>query len=219
MSFKAIMALAASFLVFFAPAQAGGQGPVRITALILQTTPEVVGGVYGSPDGKGGIASGVYAASLTSQFPEATVLLKLGGPAGFDEMAILDAIGRNFTLRIGDKLKQKLSAVFLGKVVYTVADGHLEKNGPPLPSSDEPHTLLEAAPGLNLDLILRAPDGWILSAKADIPTDQAVSSAFLDQTIRLRSADPILIGAPYVPTVKGLKGRFIYWVALLAESM
>jgi hypothetical protein len=65
-----------------------GERSFQITALIYQTPPEIVTAVFGGADGKGGIAGGQIGGMVTSQFPAATVFIKLGGPADFTDETI-----------------------------------------------------------------------------------------------------------------------------------
>jgi hypothetical protein len=82
---------------------------------------------------------------------------------------------------------------------------------------------LPAAPSLNLEFVSERDGGWVFWAHAEVADIERAESTrtlvVLDQSIGLRSAEPLLIGAPYIMTVKGQRGRFIYWVALLVEML
>jgi hypothetical protein len=217
---RKLFCLAAAWLAILGLASAypPGERSFQITALIYQTPPAIVSTVWGVPDGKGGIVGGQIGGMVTSQFPDATVFLKLGGPAGFTDETIRAAIKKNFVFKCGDALSQGLSADSIGKMVYFFQDGKLTKTGSDTISTNRPGFQPSESLKLNLDLISEQNDRWILALKFEVVENPSnlsgKSSVLLDQFIGVRAAEPILIGFPFFDS---RKGKFIYWVALYIE--
>lgn len=190
----------------------------QITALIYQTPPEIVTAVFGGADGKGGIIGGQIGGMVTSQFPNATVFLKFGGPADFTDETIRACIKKNFVFKCGDALSKGLPADFIGKKVYFFQGVKLTKTGSGAISTDKPESQPSESQRLNLDLISEQNDRWIVALKFEVAEDlnnmSGKSLVLLDQFVGVRAAEPILIGFPYIDS---RKGKFIYWVALYIE--
>ena len=211
-------AAASLAILGLASAYPPGERSFQITALIYQTPPAIVTAVWGVPDGKGGIVGGQIGGMVTSQFPDATVFLKLGEPADFTDETIRAAIKKNFLFKCGDALSRGLPADFIGKMVYFFQDGKLTKTGSGTISTNKPVSQPSESPSINLDLISEQNDRWILALKFEVAENpnnlSGKSSVLLDQLIGVRAAEPILIGFPFVDS---RKGKFIYWVALYIE--
>jgi hypothetical protein len=212
--------LAAASLAIWglASAYSPGERSFQITALIYQTPPLITTVVSAGPDGKGGFIGGQIGGMVTSQFPNATVFLKLGEPADFTDETIRAKINKNFVFKCGDALSQGLPADLIGKMVYIIQDGKLTKSAPGIISTNNPESPPSGSPGLNLDLISEQNDRWILALKFELAENllntPGKSSVLLDQIIGMRAAEPILIGFPFVVFQKG---KFIYWMALHIE--
>jgi hypothetical protein len=195
-----------------------GERSFQITALIYQTPPAIVTGVFGGADGKGGIVGGQVGGMVTSQFPNATVFLKLGGPAEFNDETIQACIKKNFVFKCGDALSQGFPVDLIGKMAYVFPGGKLTKTDSGAIPTNKPEFQASESLELKLDLISEQNDRWILALKFDLVEDlphiSGKSSALLDQIIGVRAAEPILIGFPYS---NPRKGKFIYWVALFIE--
>jgi hypothetical protein len=202
-----------------APAHTPGESPLRITAMIYETPPTIVSVVSGGPDGKGNIVGRQIGGMVTSQFPNATVFLKLGGPTDFTDETIRDIIKKNFLFKCGDVLSQGLSADLIGKIAYSFQDGKLGKIDSGTIPANKPEARSSEAPRLNLELISKQDDRWIIALKCEVATNldnlSGKSPVLLDQLIGVRPAEPILIGFPFVDSQKY---RFIYWVALFMEE-
>jgi hypothetical protein len=216
---KLFCLLVTSLILFgLVSANPPGERSFQITAMVYETPPTIVTTVWGGPDGKGGISGGQIGGMVTSQFPDGTVFLKLGGPADFTDDAIKAAIKKNFVFRCGNALSQELPADFIGKIVYFYQGSKLMKTGSGTILTDK----LESRPldsrRLNLDLISKQNDRWIFGLKFEVAeeSDNLLGkwSVLLDQYIGVRAAEPILIGFPFIDSKKG---KFIYWVAMHIE--
>ncbi len=195
-----------------------GERYLQITAMIYQTPPEIVTTTWGGPDGKGGIIGGSIGGMITSQFPDATVMKKLEGPAEYNNEAIRAYIKRNFIFQCGDTLSRGLPADIIEKRVFCFQDGKLKRMGFGTLSTDNQESQPSPSPQLNLDLISEQNGRWILALIFEIAKNSPLlpgnSPVLFDQIIGMRTEEPILIG---FSSIDPQKGKFIHWVALYME--
>jgi len=219
---KRIMGTAAIFLCLsgILPALSSQQKSHMIAVMLYKTPPSIVSVIGAGPDGNGGITGTQIGGMVTSQFPKATVLLKLGGPADFNDEKIRSVIKNNFVFKCGDALSEGLPADFFGKRIFIYENGIQTKSGTGTITTDQSDPLSESTE-LKLSLISRSDENWILALKYELaPSEDSKNSGkavvLLDQAISLKTAEPILVGFPYlVPK----KGKFIYWLALSVDEL
>jgi hypothetical protein len=190
-----------------------------ITAVLYETPPTIVSTTWGGSDGKGGIIGKTIGGQVTSQFPDAIVLLKLGGPANFNDETIRFAVKKNFVFRCGDSLSEGLPAIPFGKRIYIFRAGILTKSGTATLTSDQSDPSSESTE-LNLDIISTRGERWILALRYELAQSgdskiSGKSAVLLDRIIDVKATEPILIGFPYTDSQKR---KFIYWLALSVDD-
>jgi hypothetical protein len=201
------------------PAGSFDQKPMMITVMLYKTPPLMITAVSGGPDGKGGIIGRSTGGLITSQFPTAVVLLKLGGPADFNDENIHSVVNNNFVFKCGETLSEGLPADFFGKRIFIFENGLLKKTGTAKITTDTSNPPAESTE-LKLDLISIRGEKWILALRYELASSEGSKTAgksrvLLDSIVDLQSTEPILIGFPYMDPQQG---RFIYWLALSLDQ-
>jgi hypothetical protein len=215
------LAVLAVLLLGSMPAIGSEQESVRVTAIIFEAAPWIVTVISDvRDDGSGGVQGTQTGGMVTSQFPEAVVHLKFGGPADFNSEAISAVIRKNFRFQCGSVLSEGLPAFMIGKDVFSVRDGTFLKIEQGSFSAGE-----TPAPALNpiefnLELLSRREETWVFEARCTLPmsegsnpTDQQI--VLLKEIIGIRAGEPVLLGFPYT---NSNREKFVYWVALLLEK-
>ena len=202
------------------PALPSGQKSHMVTVMLFKTPPLMVSVVSAGPDAQGNIVGTQTGGIITSQFPEATVLLRLGGPADFSIEKIQSVIKKNFIFQCGDVLSKGLPADYFGKRVFVYDEkGILTKSGTMNATIDWSELSLEKIE-FNLNLVTQREESWILAFRFELAPSgdlkEIGKSRFLrDEVIGLKMAEPILIGFPYNDPQKG---KIIYWLAFCIDE-
>jgi hypothetical protein len=219
---KKTVLLALAFLTAGTPLwSTGGKGEIhRLAAAIYQSPPIVAGTTWGGPSKDGGVVGGTTAGMITSVFPEAVVLIKLGGPADFEPSAVAKKIAKTFVFRCGDSFAMGLVSYPLDEFSYLVRDGACLQEAP------EGREAVRAVPGPGVSFRFRV---HFLSETAEAlyvrlefvsligPESLAPEireKILLDYALKLRPNEPCLVG---FPVVQDVRHRHVYWVALNAE--
>jgi hypothetical protein len=214
------LAVLAAFILGSIPAVSFGQESPRVTALFFENYPWIETVVSGGDDGSGVIRGTQIGGMVTSAFPEAVVLLKIGGPENFNEVAIREAIQKNFGFRCGNVVFKEHPALLIGTDVFSIRDGTFIKIGRGALSTRESPAPASNSVEFDLELLSTREETVLLAVRCTLPWLAALNPAdprivLLNEIFGLRAAEPLLIGFPYVNSTRQ---KFVYWVALLLEK-
>ena len=192
----------------------------EVKAHVYLTPPAVVSTISGGDDGKGGIIGRQVGGIVTSQFPDATVILKLDAAAGFTDQVVQTAIGDNFRFQCGDDLSVKLTAKPIGSHVFPLMETPTEGGLSAVFRMDDSSRNMEYRAVLRLTPLPSRGSSRIVElrceiAHADIGQDNRPIDRVLNQIVEFEPQISLLIG---FPVEHPDRGRFIYWIALMAES-